>query len=167
MSKKKKSLTLLVVLALVLASALALVVVGFKFKTNECSKKDQAICKTEVDGNKLKLKVAYSRSAQAQGLMWVTELKDGTGMIFVYDRPQYLSFWMKNTLIPLSIAFVESDGKISVIYDMYPQPNSPDNELSTYPSPTMVKYAIEVPLGWFAFRNIKRNSYVDLPEQLK
>ena len=163
MSKKKKYLVLLP--ALVLASVL--VVVFLNLKTDKCAKKDQSVCKVEVDGNKLKLKVAYSRNAQEQGLMWITELKDGTGMIFVYDSPQYLAFWMKNTLIPLSIAFVEADGKISVIYDMYPQPNSPDNELSTYPSPTMVKYAIEVPLGWFAFRNIKRGSYVDLSEQLK
>jgi len=134
---------------------------------NGCIKKDHATCRVHVDGNTLKLKVAYSTEAQEHGLMGVTALLEDTGMIFVYESPQYLSFWMKNTLIPLSIAFVESDGKISSIYDMYPQPGVKDSELSIYPSHAQVKYAIEVPLGWFSLKDIKRNSYIKIPKELQ
>jgi uncharacterized membrane protein (UPF0127 family) len=161
MSRKKKYAALSITVILVL------IIISLSINKDGCIKKDHAICKIDIEGNRLKLKVAYSREAQSQGLMWVTDLKDGTGMIFVYDIPQHLSFWMKNTLIPLSIAFVEPDGKISSIFNMYPQPGTPDTELATYPSATMVKYAIEVPLGWFELNNIKRNSYVDIPEQLR
>ena len=75
-----------------------------------CSKKDYAICRVHAEESTLKLKVAYSSEAQEHGLMGVSALLDDTGMIFVYEKPENLSFWMKNTLIPLSIAFVESDG---------------------------------------------------------
>ncbi|MEI6080586.1 MAG: DUF192 domain-containing protein [bacterium] len=160
MSKKR---IYLIIAVIIIGSITALAVVSGKKK---CLKVDYAVCNISIDNNKLKLKIAYSKKAQEQGLMWVESLEDGTGMIFVYDKPQYLTFWMKNTIIPLSIAFVEADGKISVIYDMYPQPGRLDSELTIYPSPTQVQYAIEAPVGWFALKNIKRNSYVNIPAQL-
>ncbi|MCX6111867.1 MAG: DUF192 domain-containing protein [Proteobacteria bacterium] len=158
----KKRSYLFVILILVFMS----IFVFFSLR-DRCSKKDSATCRINIEGNNLKLKVAYSTKAQEHGLMGVEDLREDTGMLFVYEKPQYLSFWMKNTLIPLSIAFVEPDGKISAIYDMYPQPGVKDNELAIYPSPTPVMYAIEVPLGWFAIKNIKRNSYVKIPEKLR
>jgi hypothetical protein len=111
--------------------------------------------------------VAYSKERQAKGLMNVTALKDNEGMIFVYDYPSYLSFWMKNTLIPLSIAFVEEDGRIAEIYDMKVEGIKNDNEFPVYQSPTMVRYAIEAPLGWFTLNNISRNDRINIPEELK
>lgn len=132
-----------------------------------CKKLDGAVCVMTVEGHKLNLRVAYSAKVQEQGLMWVSSLDEGEGMIFVYDSPRYMSFWMKNTIIPLSIAFVEADGRISVIHDMYPQPGKPDSELPSYPSSTLVKYAIEVPLGWFKSRDIKTGSYFKIPRQLR
>lgn len=133
----------------------------------KCSKDDAAVCTIKAAGNKLKAKVAYSKEAQSKGLMWVTELKDGEGMIFVYDVPEQLSFWMKNTLIPLSIAFVESNGRISAIYEMSPELGTPDFALKTYQTPTPVNYAIEAPAGWFASKNIKVSDYIDIPAELK
>ena len=153
---------LLAILAVILIGIVVLAV-----SRKGCSKKDYAFCKVSVEGNNLKVKVAYSTIAQEHGLMGVTNLLDNTGMIFVYDKAQYLSFWMKNTLIPLSIAFVEPDGKIAAIYDMYPQPDVKDNELAIYPSPTQVRYAVEAPLGWFALKDIKRNSYMKIPVELQ
>jgi uncharacterized membrane protein (UPF0127 family) len=65
-------------------------------------------------------------------------------MLFIFDRDQVLSFWMKNTLIPLSIAFIASDGRILQIKDMEPL------SLSTVNSDRSVRYALEVPRGWFS-----------------
>jgi uncharacterized membrane protein (UPF0127 family) len=75
--------------------------------------------------------------------MFRTVLEDGKGMLFIFDHDEVLSFWMKNTLIPLSIAFITSDGKILEIRDMQPE------ELRSVASSRMVRYALEVPQGWF------------------
>ncbi len=136
-------------------------------KEDGCTKKDGAVCKIKVNGKSLHLTVAYSRQAQMKGLMGITDLKDGEGMIFVYDTPQVLSFWMKNTMIPLSIAYVQSDGEIVQIYDMYPELDKPDWELRSYASPALVKYAIEVPQGWFYNAGIKVPAKLRIPKGLK
>lgn len=159
MKRKKMYLITAIILAIVVSIFIA-------NKHNACKKKDNAVCKIEIDNITLKLKVAYSKKAQEQGLMWVRELDDNSGMIFVYDQAKPLAFWMKNTLLPLSIAFVGPDGKISVIYDMYPEPNKEDKDLAIYPSRTPTKYAIEAPLGWFSIHNIKKNAYIKIPEEL-
>jgi uncharacterized membrane protein (UPF0127 family) len=65
-------------------------------------------------------------------------------MLFVFERDQILSFWMKNTYIPLSIAFIAGDGRIAEIHDMEPL------SLASVRSSRSCRYALEVPLGWFA-----------------
>ncbi len=136
-------------------------------KKDSCIKKDYSTCKMRINGSTLEATVVYSREAQMRGLMGVTDLKDGNGMIFIYDSPQALSFWMKNTLIPLSIAFVESDGKIAQIYNMDPELEKPDWNLKSYTSVTPVKYAIEVPSGWFARKGINTDTIINIPNGLK
>ena len=76
------------------------------------------------------------------------KIPDGTGMLFVFDRDQILSFWMKNTPHPLSIAYIDSKGKIRNIYDMTPFSLTPIKSTSS------VRYALEVPQGWFRDNNI-------------
>jgi len=132
-----------------------------------CEKKDNAICTIPFTNTSLTVKVAYSRERQEIGLMNVTSLKDNEGMVFVYDEPKPLSFWMKNTLVPLSIAFVEDGGRISEIYDMKVEGNKKDYEFPVYQSTTMVRYAIEAPLGWFTLNNIGKNDRINIPEKLK
>ncbi len=75
-------------------------------------------------------------------------IPDGTGMLFIFDRDQILSFWMKNTPHPLSIAYLDSHGKIRNIYDMTPF------SLTPIKSTVSVRYALEVPQGWFRENNI-------------
>lgn len=147
------------------------IVVGFfyNFKhENNCDKKDDAICNININGINTQLKVAYSQKRQAQGLMFVNSLKENEGMIFVYNKSRTLSFWMKNTLIPLSIAYLEDDGRIVGIYTMTPvDKNTPDYEMPRYPSRTLVKYAVEMSQGWFDLRGIKTGDYFKIPNILK
>jgi len=87
--------------------------------------------------------LAVTESERAAGLMHRTSLPDGEGMLFVFERDQILSFWMQNTVIPLSIAFVSRGGLITEIRDMRPLDLTP--VVSARPG----RYALEVPQGWF------------------
>jgi len=91
----------------------------------------------------IKAEIALTPAQHAQGLMHRKGLKDGNGMLFVFERDDVLSFWMKNTLIPLSIAYIASDGRILEIHDMTP------GNLNPVRSSRSVRYALEVPQGWF------------------
>ena len=87
--------------------------------------------------------IARTDAQRTQGLMFRQELKDGHGMLFIFERDQILSFWMKNTFIPLSIAYISDDGRILEIYDMEPE------DLSPVRSSRSARYALEVPQSWF------------------
>jgi len=133
-----------------------------------CRKKDKHICKLNINNNSIYLTVAYSKKMQAKGLMGVKSLKENRGMIFVYDKPEFLSFWMKNTLIPLSIAYVDEKGTIVSIYNMEtPAKNVKDADLPVYTSPSKVKYAIEMNKGWFTSRGIKTGTTIAIPKNLE
>lgn len=92
--------------------------------------------------------IAIKPEELQRGFMERKNIPDGTGMLFVFQQEQYLSFWMKNTPTPLSIAYANSDGIICDIFDM--KPYSLENINSTVP----VLYALEVPKGWFKKNNI-------------
>lgn len=100
--------------------------------------------------------LAIGPAEQETGLMYRTSLADGKGMLFVYHDDRRLSFWMKNTLIPLSIAFIAADGTIKEIHDMAPK------SLAPIDSDHFVRYALEVPQGWFARAGLAVGDRFDL-----
>ncbi|MDR2576062.1 MAG: DUF192 domain-containing protein [Treponema sp.] len=102
------------------------------------------------------VELARTDEERALGLMFRKNLPDGQGMLFVFDRDQQLSFWMKNTIIPLSIAFIASDGHILEIKDMRP------NDINSVKSSRSVRYALEVPQGWFSRVNVKPGDVVKI-----
>ena len=104
----------------------------------------------------IKAEVARTDEERSRGLMHRTKLPDGEGMLFVFDRDQQLSFWMKDTLIPLSIAFIAWDGRITEIRDMQPQ------DLNSVRSSRSVRYALEVPQGWFSRAGVKEGDVVQI-----
>jgi uncharacterized membrane protein (UPF0127 family) len=106
------------------------------------------------------VEIARTDEERAKGLMFRKNLPDGEGMIFVFDRDQLLSFWMKNTIIPLSIAYIASDGHIVEIKDMQP------NDLNSVKSSRSVRYALEVPQGWFDRVNVKAGDVVKIAPAL-
>ena len=96
--------------------------------------------------------IAASIDERAEGLMWRKSVPDGSGMIFVYPRDERMSFWMKNTLVPLSIAFIDSRGILREILDMEP------HDLTPVKSAGYRRFALEVPQGWFAKNGIEAGS---------
>lgn len=94
--------------------------------------------------------VAASPLERQIGLMYRKEMPQTEGMLFVFDQAAPQCFWMKNTLLPLTAAFVADDGRIVNLVDMKPQ--STDNHCSEEP----VRYVLEMNQGWFARKNIKK-----------
>ena len=97
----------------------------------------------------IKAEIAKTDEERSRGLMYRKNLADGEGMLFVFEKDELLSFWMKNTLIPLSIAFISSEGRIMEIHDMEP------GNLDPVHSGRSVRYALEVPQGWFSRVNLQ------------
>jgi uncharacterized membrane protein (UPF0127 family) len=101
--------------------------------------------------------IAEKTEDRNHGFMERKNIPDGTGMLFVFERDQILSFWMKNTPHPLSIAYIDSKGKIRNIYDMTPY------SLSSIVSTVSVRYALEVPQGWYKKNGITEGDTVLIP----
>ena len=113
-----------------------------------CDSNKLAIQKIFIERNGITVatvnaEIARTDDERSLGLMFREKLPDGDGMLFVFERDEILAFWMKNTLIPLSIAFITSDCRIVEIKNMYP------HDLNTTSSGRSVRYALEVPQGWF------------------
>jgi uncharacterized protein len=107
----------------------------------------------------VRVEVADDLTEQAKGLMDRTTLGENRGMLFVYPEERELSFWMKNTLIPLSIAFIDSERRIIDIQDMKPLDDEPPSYVSAEPA----QYALEVNQGFFERRGVKVGDRVELP----
>ena len=99
--------------------------------------------------------VAATPETRATGLMHRFSLRPDHGMLFVFEAPQPLAFYMRNTYIPLSIAFLDARGRIINIEDMQPK------DESTHWSKGMAMYAIEMRQGWFAAKGIGAGDVVE------
>lgn len=98
---------------------------------------------------RIQAQVAASPQERQTGLMFRREMPQHEGMLFVFELPATQCFWMKNTQLPLTAAFVADDGTIVNLADM--QPLSEDSHCSAKP----VRYVLEMNQGWFAKRGIK------------
>ena len=107
-----------------------------------------------INGHKLTAEVASTPEQRATGLMNRFSLKPDSGMLFIFERPEPLGFWMKNTYIPLSIAFIDPDGRILNIDDMAPQTEM------THWSRGPGLYALEMRKGWYAEHGVKAGDRV-------
>ena len=102
------------------------------------------------------VEIADDAESQSQGLQHRHSMDANAGMLFVYDKPKRMSFWMKDTYIPLSIAFIDSDGKIVDIQYM----EKPLDDKRSFVSKQPCLYALEVNHGWFAKNHIRGGNYV-------
>jgi uncharacterized membrane protein (UPF0127 family) len=108
-----------------------------------------------VGTQKMTVEVAASPGTRETGLMHRFSLKPDHGMLFVFSTPQPLAFWMHDTYVPLSIAFVDADGRILNIEDMRPMDDGP-----RYYSKGAALYAIEMTQGWYAKKGIVAGAQV-------
>jgi len=125
-------------------------------RNNKLPVRDLTITNSENKIFIVNSEIAKTESERNHGFMERKSIPDGTGMLFIFENDQILSFWMKNTPHPLSIAYIDSKGVIRNIYDMKPYSLSPI--LST----VSVRYALEVPQGWFDKNNIKPGDKISL-----
>ena len=127
-------------------------------KTQKLPVKDVKIIRQDGTEFIVAAEMAIKAEDRNHGFMERKNIPDGTGMLFVFERDQILSFWMHNTPHPLSIAYIDSKGKIRNIYDM--NPYSTDSIIST----VSVRYALEVPQGWYKKNGITTGDTVIIPE---
>ena len=149
MIKNKKSI-ILIALFITLSSLLSC-------KTKKLPVKDIKIIRQDGTEFIVSAEIAEKAEDRNHGFMERKNIPDGTGMLFIFEKDQILSFWMKNTPHPLSIAYIDSKGKIRNIYDMTPF------SLSSIVSTVSVRYALEVPQGWYKKNGITEGDTVILP----
>jgi uncharacterized membrane protein (UPF0127 family) len=119
----------------------------------------------DVGGHPTHQQLAVLMPEQERGLMDRTDLGKDDGMVFMYAKPQRMSFWMHNTPEALDIAFVRPDGTIAEIYPMYPF-----DERTVASRSDQIQFAVEMPQGWFSAAGVRAGARVDekeLAEALK
>ena len=102
----------------------------------------------------IRAEVAADYASRMTGLMHRSSMPSNAGMLFIFDDDQRQCMWMKNTLIPLSVAFIDESGAIINVEEMAPQ--TEDSHCATRPS----RYALEMNKGWFAARGLKPGSRI-------
>lgn len=150
---------ILVIAALLAISAAALSCSAQQAPGAETDKPNPTLKKvTLVSGQtQVVVEVAATETERNRGLMFRKTLADGKGMLFVFDTDQRVSFWMKNTSLPLSLAYLASDGTILQVLDLAPFSEEPR------PSERSIRYALEVPQGWFAKVGLKPGDRFEIP----
>ena len=116
----------------------------------------------DVGEKRCRAEVAHTFAQRKRGLMHRESLGENQGMLFVYREPQLMGFWMENTLIPLSIAYIDDSGKILQIEDMQPL------DRSSIRSKHEVRFALEMNQGWFARSGLGVGDVLEgFPERVK
>lgn len=130
---------------------------------SSCSKEESAkeTGPTELTlGHKtLSIEFAITRSEQRTGLMGREGIEDDHGMLFIYDTPQQMSYWMKNVDFPIDIGFFTSDGVLREVYPMYPQ-----DTLARRSIGDDMLYALETRHRWFSENEIRPGAKLDLDQ---
>ncbi len=112
-----------------------------------------------VGDTRITAEIASTPAGRSRGLMFRDQIPEDHGMLFVYGREEVLTFWMKNTPIPLSVAFADTSGRILRIADM--EPFSEELHSSLFPA----RYALEMRQGWFERNGVVAGDRIsELPE---
>ena len=118
-----------------------------------CAKSDESgaekLHTLTINSAKLKVEIARTPQEKMQGLMFRKSLPEAQGMLFIYEDSDIRSFWMKNTYIPLSLAYIDENCQILQLVDMKPL------EEKSYLSAKPAQFVLEVNQGWFEKNNVK------------
>jgi uncharacterized membrane protein (UPF0127 family) len=105
----------------------------------------------------VRMRLAVRGHEQQRGLMHVREMPADEGMIFVYPKPQRMSFWMRNTYIPLDIGFFDASGTLLEVHPMFPHVEDPVASVSDE-----IRYALEMNQGWYAANGLGPGAKLDI-----
>lgn len=141
--------------------ALALLLTALALHTPGTARADPLLTyPLKIKGHAIRVEVANTTDTRRTGLMFRDSLPESQGMLFVYEAEDRHAMWMKNTLLPLSVAFIDRSGRILNIEDM--QPQTEDTHMAAAPA----AYSLETNQGWFKKRGIKRGDRVEGLERL-
>ncbi len=135
-------------------AALLLVSTSFMMSAHAQQQPQTDLPRTQLSVGLYKIDAQIAQTPQQReiGLMFRKEMPQAEGMIFVFEQPATQCFWMRNTILPLTAAFVADDGRIVNLVDM--QPMTENSHCSLEP----VRYVLEMNQGWFAKKNIKKGA---------
>lgn len=152
-TNKTKIVTLIIVIIVIIS----LIIIYNKSNEN-LEKTNLTIINEQGEEIKITVEIADSNAERSKGLSNRDELEENRGMLFVYDRDVNYGFWMKDTYIPLSIAFIDKNGKIIDIQNMEPETTDSHKPDSLY------RYALEMNQGFFEDNDIVVGNTVLIPE---
>ena len=121
---------------------------------------EPSLYRITVGGAALRVEVATTAEEQRRGLSGRREVPAGTGMLFLYPDEAQRTFWMKDTPVPLTVAFLDSRGRIAQMEDMVPLSEEP------HTSRAPARYVLEVPRGWFGQAGVEVGDRVEFGEDL-
>ncbi len=110
----------------------------------------------KVGDQVVQMQVAALPNEMQKGLMFVKAMGENDGMVFVFDAPQPMGFWMRNTLIPLDIGYLDADGTLQEIYPMYP------HDERSVRSVAKRQLALEMNQGWYARHGVKPGAKLEM-----
>ena len=137
--------------------ASVLLVTSFAAQAQDTPQLNLERIKLAAGMHRLDVQVAATSEQRQIGLMFRKEMPQHEGMIFIFDQPAQQCFWMKNTFLPLSAAFIADDGTIVNIEDMKPL------VLDSHCSAKPVRYVLEMNKGWFAKKGVQAGSKLQGP----
>jgi uncharacterized protein len=123
--------------------------------------REEGLFQLTIKGKKIRVEVVRTEGEKARGLMFRDKLGADEGMLFVYEEEEFLTFWMKNTPLPLSIAFIDQKGRIVDIQDMEPF------SLRTHTSARPARYALEMNRNWFQKNGVNVGDVAKMPTSLE
>ncbi len=133
----------------------------FSFLPLSCQNTQETTARMVVGQKEITVEIADTPETRQRGLMFRESLPEDSGMLFVFPQDEVLTFWMKDTSIPLSIAYIDQNGVIMTIKNMYPF------DLTPVSSDVPVRYALEMNQNFFSRNAIRVGDRVILPEQLR
>jgi uncharacterized membrane protein (UPF0127 family) len=158
--KKKSNFNIYIISAAVLAAIIVIYFLYFKKPSEPEWVKGGEVTFLNKDTrehlSKIEVEVAKNPTQRQQGLMFRTQMDEDKGMIFIFERSEIQSFWMKNTLIPLDIIFIDEKGVINTIY----RNTIPYSERSL-PSKQMSQFVVEVNAGYCLKHNINEGDLIE------
>ena len=115
-----------------------------------------------IEDNDFFVQIAITQEELSQGLMFRNNLDKNHGMLFAFEYPKRMSFWMKNVSIPLDIGYFDFNGRLIEIHSLYPYDEKP-----VFSKSHTIQYALEMNHGWYHRNGIKTGSYINVEKALK